>query len=213
MNVSSLLPRLFVELLTFIYFRSTLRIKNTNHIRIFGYIIAILFVRDILYTLLQNDHIMALSDILVVSVYLIWLRSYTGKRRVDIYYFILNALFILFVGSNIFLHITSFPRFFIHLWIFVDIIYLFSFLAHVTEYNTRDPEMILQTRLTNTDGVVEAMNPEGDQYSLKVFMDVIVKNSNLPLGGLIKNIKMDLKQFVGNAKLHDDQTVLLLKCN
>ena len=65
--------------------------------------------------------------------------------------------------------------------------------------------------LLYTDGVVEAMNQGGEQYTLGRLLRVIEKNSVLPAEELLEFIKDDLRGFVGPAKQHDDQTMLLMK--
>lgn len=65
--------------------------------------------------------------------------------------------------------------------------------------------------LLYTDGVVEAMNPSGEQYGLGRLRGVVEKNSVLPAEELIEHIKNDLREFVGSARQHDDQTLLLMK--
>jgi phosphoserine phosphatase RsbU/P len=64
-----------------------------------------------------------------------------------------------------------------------------------------------------TDGIIEAMNANGDQYSFESLAKVVLKNAHLSPNELIDKIKADLKVFVGNAPQHDDQTLLLMKVN
>jgi phosphoserine phosphatase RsbU/P len=64
-----------------------------------------------------------------------------------------------------------------------------------------------------TDGIIEAMNTGGEQYTLERFADVLVKNSELAPNQIIDIIKEDINAFVGNAKQHDDQTLLMMKVN
>lgn len=62
-----------------------------------------------------------------------------------------------------------------------------------------------------TDGIIEAMNDQGQQYSFESLQQVILGHSDLPPEKLKKAIIDDMNAFVGKAKQHDDQTFLLMK--
>ena len=62
-----------------------------------------------------------------------------------------------------------------------------------------------------TDGIIEAMNDQGTQYSLESLQQVILAHSDLPPEKLKRTIIEDMNGFVGKAKQHDDQTFLLMK--
>jgi sigma-B regulation protein RsbU (phosphoserine phosphatase) len=62
-----------------------------------------------------------------------------------------------------------------------------------------------------TDGIIEAMNEKGQQYSYESLQSVIEKNRTLGPEALKKVIIDDMNAFVGKAKQHDDQTFLLMK--
>ena len=62
-----------------------------------------------------------------------------------------------------------------------------------------------------TDGIIEAMNDQGQQYSFESLQQVIRSHSDLPPEKLKKAIIDDMSAFVGKAKQHDDQTFLLMK--
>ena len=62
-----------------------------------------------------------------------------------------------------------------------------------------------------TDGITEAMNEAGSQYSLESLQRVIQEHSDLAPERLKRAIIDDMNGFVGKAKQHDDQTFLLMK--
>jgi len=62
-----------------------------------------------------------------------------------------------------------------------------------------------------TDGIIEAMNEKGQQYSYESLQQVIEANAELPMEKLKKVIIDDMNRFVGKARQHDDQTFLLMK--
>ena len=76
----------------------------------------------------------------------------------------------------------------------------------------------METRLANgdiimmyTDGVVEAMDSRGRQYEDERLKSIFVDNASLGAEDLLKVIRTDIDVFVGNAKQHDDQTLMLMK--
>lgn len=62
-----------------------------------------------------------------------------------------------------------------------------------------------------TDGIIEAMNDRGEQYSFESLQQVILNNCDLAPEKLKRAIIEDMNGFVGKAKQHDDQTFLLMK--
>lgn len=62
-----------------------------------------------------------------------------------------------------------------------------------------------------TDGIVEAMNPHGRQFGRKGLTGAILKYKDLEPKDMAAKIKAELAAFVGGARQHDDQTVLILK--
>lgn len=64
---------------------------------------------------------------------------------------------------------------------------------------------------TYTDGIVEALNEDGAQYSTEKLLNLIKANHGKPSKELANIIKNDVKNFSGNANQHDDESLLLIK--
>ncbi len=64
-----------------------------------------------------------------------------------------------------------------------------------------------------TDGITEAMNTDGEQYTLERLAAVLSSNSAKKADELKKIIQKDLNDFTGAAKQHDDQTLVILKAS
>lgn len=62
-----------------------------------------------------------------------------------------------------------------------------------------------------TDGIVEAMSPAGEQYSFERFAGVLRREAGADPAGLAQAVQADMEDFVGNAKQHDDQTLVVLQ--
>ncbi|MBN2441515.1 MAG: SpoIIE family protein phosphatase, partial [Spirochaetales bacterium] len=62
-----------------------------------------------------------------------------------------------------------------------------------------------------TDGIIEAMNSKGEQYTSEKFHNLLLQHVEKNPKELVELIKTDLAAFVGNAKQHDDQTLIIMK--
>lgn len=62
-----------------------------------------------------------------------------------------------------------------------------------------------------TDGLIEALNKEGKQYGLSSLSQVILNKSSLSAKEIANEVKQNVQTFVGNASLHDDQTLVVMK--
>ena len=62
-----------------------------------------------------------------------------------------------------------------------------------------------------TDGIIEAMDIHGNQYSLQSLTGIIRKHKNLPAQEIAGKIESGLKTFTDKTKQHDDQTLIVMK--
>ncbi|MCP5107450.1 MAG: SpoIIE family protein phosphatase [bacterium] len=62
-----------------------------------------------------------------------------------------------------------------------------------------------------TDGIVEAENPQGQQYSLNRLVDFIKKHRRHAADGIKEKVIAELKTFAGNSHFEDDVTFILVK--
>ena len=65
--------------------------------------------------------------------------------------------------------------------------------------------------LTFSDGLVEALNAQGKQYGIDSLAAVIKASNALSGKDIANRVKEDIKKFIGIEKLHDDQTLLVVK--
>lgn len=65
--------------------------------------------------------------------------------------------------------------------------------------------------ITCTDGLIEALDTTGAQYSAKSLEKIIKQNHSLDGKAITERIKDDVKNFCGSAVQHDDQTFLVIK--
>ncbi len=62
-----------------------------------------------------------------------------------------------------------------------------------------------------TDGLIEALNQEGHQYSIDNLSRVVAENNGLSAKDLANEVKYNVQAFIGSASLHDDQTLIIMK--
>jgi phosphoserine phosphatase RsbU/P len=62
-----------------------------------------------------------------------------------------------------------------------------------------------------TDGVVEAQNPAGEEYSVKRLASVVSSHLQQSPGQLIEAIHASVIEFRGTSVLSDDLTLVVLK--
>lgn len=62
-----------------------------------------------------------------------------------------------------------------------------------------------------TDGLIEALNQEGRQYSLETLSRLISENSAQTAKEIATEVKHNVQAFLGSASLHDDQTLVVMK--
>jgi serine phosphatase RsbU (regulator of sigma subunit) len=63
-----------------------------------------------------------------------------------------------------------------------------------------------------TDGLSEAMNKDGEEFGEERLAEILVKNSTLPVEELKDKVIDEILAFVGKQNLHDDLTLILIKC-
>ena len=79
MDFTVVLPRFFAELFLLLLWRAALK-KQWDRTPVFiGWVILILVVRDAAVLLYPSDFLFPLSNLLMVAVYFIWIRSKTGS--------------------------------------------------------------------------------------------------------------------------------------
>ncbi len=64
---------------------------------------------------------------------------------------------------------------------------------------------------TYTDGLVETLNENGQQYSKESILKLVISNHSASAKDIANAIKADIKTFAGNMPVHDDQSLLVVK--
>jgi sigma-B regulation protein RsbU (phosphoserine phosphatase) len=64
-----------------------------------------------------------------------------------------------------------------------------------------------------TDGVFEAMNPDGEEFTAARLIDVVSQSRELPARGIVENIFRGVAEWRGEAAPNDDMTAVAVKIN
>ena len=148
--ISPVWTKIFINFLFLVYCFYVKRKKDIPEIKIFMIISATIFIKDIvniflLTSLLPVTNI--ITDILIITTYLFWLRIYTGSKKKNKVFFIINLTFVVFIVTNALLNYLNLNlSFYLRLFVVADIIFLAVKLYGVTEYNTENPGIILENR-------------------------------------------------------------------
>ena len=62
-----------------------------------------------------------------------------------------------------------------------------------------------------SDGIVESLNGQGQQYSVESLLNIIKKNCGSSGKDIANLVKADIQNFCGETEQHDDQTLLVIK--
>ncbi|MBB5218118.1 sigma-B regulation protein RsbU (phosphoserine phosphatase) [Treponema rectale] len=62
-----------------------------------------------------------------------------------------------------------------------------------------------------SDGIIESLNGQGQQYSVESLLNVIKKNCGSSGKDIANLVKADIQNFCGETEQHDDQTLLVIK--
>jgi sigma-B regulation protein RsbU (phosphoserine phosphatase) len=63
----------------------------------------------------------------------------------------------------------------------------------------------------STDGIWEALNPQGDMFGKERIYEIIRKNSSLSASEIIEKILGSLESFQQDAQIEDDITLVVIK--
>ena len=62
-----------------------------------------------------------------------------------------------------------------------------------------------------TDGLIETMDKDGEQYGIRRLAQVMAENAGLSSKDIAAKTKNNITAFMGETRIHDDQTLLIIK--
>ena len=126
-----------------------------NFPQFFPLLILLLFARDILFHLTLGYEVLIISDILILIWYVALIRSFTGKKQRDLWFYTSALVVSLFLLLNSFFPLLTHSLFGIYrgdisivyrLLIFIGISYMSAQFYSVSRFNTEDYKILERTR-------------------------------------------------------------------
>ena len=65
--------------------------------------------------------------------------------------------------------------------------------------------------ILTSDGVTDAMDPQGQMYDEQRLIESIRRHAGEPISECVKSLYRDISEFAGNAEVNDDITMLALR--
>lgn len=146
MNIGLVLPKLVPALFCIIMFVAVRRIRSVPALRYVALIVGVMLARDLVHGFTSMVSFFPLADLVIITLYVFWLRSYTGRTRVDALYLALNALVCAAGIVNIVFPWFSQDEFFLGVWLLVNVAYFAVLTGLVSAMDTEKADIILQSR-------------------------------------------------------------------
>jgi sigma-B regulation protein RsbU (phosphoserine phosphatase) len=153
MSLNLLWPKLVPAVFAYALFASVYRIRPLPALRYVAFILAVMLLRDLLYGLLGELYAYPLGDLVVLTLYVLWLRSYTGFRPADPVYLGLNALIFAAAAANRYFDLLPEAQFFLSVWLLANVAYFGVVMGLVSPLDTPESEIILRSRFALTAGL------------------------------------------------------------
>ncbi len=139
-------PKLFVVVFLLAFYGVVTKEKREKALAYIFWMLIVLLVRDIFYSYFSDYRVIALSDIVILALFLIWLIQYKGVRKLDIVFFIANGVVVAISIIDAFINYFGINQLILNLWILLDIVYLSMYMGMVSEFNTENAEIIIRVR-------------------------------------------------------------------
>jgi sigma-B regulation protein RsbU (phosphoserine phosphatase) len=150
MNLGLLWPKLFPALVVFVVFVAVYRLAPSASLRSIAAILAAMLARDVLFSLAPWLHVSLLVDIVIMVLYVLWVRSLTGWRASDTVFAILNAAVCAAALVNIVFPLVAESDFFLGLWLILNVAYLAVAMGLVSPMDGEKTQIILRSRFVLT---------------------------------------------------------------
>ena len=145
----SMWNRLLIDILVWLFYKS-IRNKKEEIRKIFPFILGIIFTRDIIYIFNNSNELLVITDTLIISAYLYWVRLLFNKKKSDSIVCVLIILFIVAVGLNLFLTYSKAFYYLYRLPVIGYLLYLSYRMNEVSVHNMQNANLIINVRLIIT---------------------------------------------------------------
>jgi sigma-B regulation protein RsbU (phosphoserine phosphatase) len=146
MNLGVLWPKLFPALVVSMLFVAVASLRPPASLRRVAVVLAVMLARDIAYSLFPDIHIYLLTDLGIMIIYVLWLRSFTGWRRSDTAVVLLDAAVAAAAVLNLLFPVVAEADFFLGLWLIINVAYFAVVTGLVSALDTEKAEVVLRSR-------------------------------------------------------------------
>ena len=113
----------------------------------------VLLARDLVYLAFGRELIVPLAELVVLALYLLWVRLFTGLQAADVVYLAVNFLALIAGAASFFLPWLPLTPAALSLLLLADVIYLAILLGLVSPYNTEEAQLLMETRFVIIAGL------------------------------------------------------------
>jgi phosphoserine phosphatase RsbU/P len=146
MNLGIIWPKLFPALICLVLYAAVRRVRHLIPLRFIALIVGAMLARDLLFSIVPEVTVYPLADLVIMTLYVLWLRAYTGRKGVDIAYLALNCVIFAAGIVSIFFPVFSQSEFVLSAWILVNVAYFAVLTGLVSAIDTEKADIILRSR-------------------------------------------------------------------
>jgi len=145
--------KLFTTLLLVALLVAVARSGRPRGLAIWAVLAGVLLARDLGYLAFGRELIVPLAELVVLALYLLWVRLFTGLQAADVVYLAVNFLALIAGAASFFLPWLPLTPAALSLLLLADVVYLAILLGLVSPYNTEGAEILMETRFVIIAGL------------------------------------------------------------
>ena len=146
MNIGLVLPKLVPALFCAVMFAAVRRVKSVPGLGFVAAIVGLMLARDLVHSFTGIFSYFPLADLAVITLYVFWLRVYTGRTRFDFVYVALNVIACAAGILNMLVPFFNQLDFFLGIWLLVNVAYFAVLTGLVSAIDTEKADIILRSR-------------------------------------------------------------------
>jgi phosphoserine phosphatase RsbU/P len=146
MNLALFWPKLVPAALAFALFASVVRLQRIRALAWVAAILSVMLARDLVSSVVPDVHLSLISDLAIMTLYVFWLRAYTGKRRVHTVFVVLNAVACAAAVLDMIFPVVTQGEFFLGLWLLLNVAAFAIMAGLVSPLDTVGAEIVLGSR-------------------------------------------------------------------
>jgi sigma-B regulation protein RsbU (phosphoserine phosphatase) len=148
MNLGMFWPKIVPALAVVIVFAAVSSVRPQRALLPVAFILAALVARDLLASLFPIPTLPLLADLGILTLYVVWLRGYTGWKAPDWIYLVLNCLVAAAAVVGIFFPYLPQAEFMLGTWLLANVAYFAVAAGLVSALDTEKADIVLVSRFS-----------------------------------------------------------------